>query len=87
MSDSNYRPDGSGVVMGDTKAMPDQGTGTGLTGYDPQLDGTSIDLNATNSMGSISGATGSDAPGEDCADDPTFGANAADKAEDAAEGM
>ena len=85
MSDSNYIPDGTGVVMGDRKPMPDRGTGTGMTGYMVVDDGMSIDQDATNSMGAITSATQSDAPDESPSEDPTFGPNAADKVEDAAE--
>lgn len=73
MSDSNYKPDGTGVVMGDRKAMPDKGTSTGMTGYDTHGEGVSLDQSATNTIGKITGATKSDAPGECYADDPTFG--------------
>lgn len=86
MSDSNYKPDGTGVVMGDTKPMPDRGTGVGMTGYDPQLGGMSIDVDATNSLGKITNATQSDPAAEDTVDDPTFGPAAGDAAEDKQEG-
>lgn len=85
MSDSNYKPDGTGVVMGDTKAMPDKGTSTGMTGYDTHGEGMSLDDTATNSMGKITGATKSDPMDECYADDPTFGAAKGDAEEDAAE--
>lgn len=85
MSDSNYIPDGTGVVMGDRKPMPDRGTSTGMTGYNTELDGASLDGEATNSLGSITSATKSDAPDESPSDDPTFGPNAADRMEDAQE--
>lgn len=84
MSDSNYKPDGTGVVMGDTRAMPDRGTGTGMTGFDLQDGGMSLDQSATNSMGKISGATQSDPAAECHADDPTFGPAKGDAAEDKA---
>lgn len=58
MSESNYRPDGTGVVMGDTKAMPDRGTSTGMTGFNTHND-MSIDQDATNRMGNVAD-TGSD---------------------------
>jgi hypothetical protein len=60
MSDTNYKPDGTGVVMGDKKGMPDRGTSTGWHGADPQLDGASVDTDATNSTGKITGSTKSD---------------------------
>jgi hypothetical protein len=63
MSESNYKPDGTGVVMGDTKAMPDRGTRTGMPD-NVQNDGKSFDPEATNSMGAIKG-TGSD-PMDQC---------------------
>lgn len=72
MKDCNYRPDGTGVVMGDTKAVPNKGTGTGMTGYATHND-KSIGQDATNSMGGISGATGSDAADACHNTDPTFG--------------
>jgi hypothetical protein len=71
VSESNYVP--NGMLQGDTKGMPDRGTSTGLTGEDPQLDGASIDGEATNRIGSITGATGSD-PADECkSDDQAFG--------------
>lgn len=60
MSDANYKPDGTGVVMGDTRPMPDRGTGTGMTGIPTDLGGYSINVDATNRMGGLSD-TGSDA--------------------------
>lgn len=70
MSESNYIPDGSGVVMGDTKPMPDRGTGTGMTGVNTVTDGRSLDSDAINRIGGISG-TGSDPMDMDmpCCDD------------------
>lgn len=57
VSESNYIP--SGQLQGDTKAMPDRGTGTGMNGdsYEADLNDT-----ATNRISGISGATKSDAP-------------------------
>lgn len=48
-----------GVVKGDSKAMPDKGTRTGMNGdsYDADLD-----VDATNRLGKISGSTKSDSP-------------------------
>jgi hypothetical protein len=72
MSESNYKPDGTGVVMGDRKPVPDRGTGTGMTGVKTELDGRGIGLDDINRLGGLSG-TGSD-PMEQChATDPTFG--------------
>jgi hypothetical protein len=72
MSDSNYKPDGTGVVMGDRKPVPDRGTGTGMTGVTTVTDGRSLDVDATNSLGGL-GGTDSD-PMDLChAPDPTFG--------------
>lgn len=77
MSDSNYKPDGTGVVMGDTKGMPDRGTSTGMSpGADPYLDGMSVDPEAINRIGSITADTKSDPIGESPSDDPTFGEGA-----------
>ena len=64
MSDSNYKP--SGELQGDTKAMPDRGTSTGMTGPEPVLDGMSLDQDATNYIGSIKSATQSDRGDEIC---------------------
>lgn len=79
MSDTNYKPDGTGVVMGDTKPMPDKGTGTGMTGHATHDEGMSQDQSATNSMGKISG-TDSDPMDRCYSPDPTFGKAAGDKA-------
>jgi hypothetical protein len=72
MSESNYKPDGTGVVMGDKKPVPDRGTSTGMTGIKTDLGGMSIDVDATNSMGAV-GDTGSDPMDQCYAPDPTFG--------------
>jgi hypothetical protein len=85
MSESNYKPDGTGVVMGDRKPVPDRGTSTGMTGIKTDTGGYSIDVDATNSLGKMSG-TGSDPMDECYADDPTFGPAPGDRAEDAKEG-
>lgn len=77
MSDTNNRPLPDGSLRGDTKSMPDRGTSTGM-GDNAQTEGMSLDLDATNSMGSIRSATQSDAPGESPSDDPTFGARGSD---------
>lgn len=55
MSESNYRP--SGELQGDTKAMPNRGTKTGMNGdtYGADLSG-----DATNRIGSIKSNTKSD---------------------------
>ncbi len=84
MSESNYIP--SGELQGDTKAMPDRGTTTGMSGQPTDFGGMSIDPDATNSQGSITGATKSDPMGECFSDDPTFGPAPGDAAEDKAEG-
>lgn len=47
------RPDDSGVVRGDSGAMPDRGTKTGMNG---DTYGADLSTNATNRQGSISGA-------------------------------
>lgn len=70
MKDSNYIPDGTGVVMGDTKPMPDRGTTTGMTGVSTELDGMSLGLDAINRMGSATG-TDSDPMEQDKASDPS----------------
>ena len=66
MSESNYKP--SGELQGDTKAMPDRGTSTGMTGLDTHSEGMSLDQDATNAMGGIKSATQSDRGGEICCD-------------------
>lgn len=48
---------------GDSKAMPDKGTGTGLNG---DTYGADLSVGATNSMGQISSATMSQAAMENC---------------------
>ena len=53
------RPDGSGVVQGDSAAMPDRGTKTGLNG---DTYGADISPDAINRQGGITGATKSHAP-------------------------
>lgn len=73
MKDTNYKPDGKGVVMGDTRGLPDRGTSTGWHGADPMLGGASTDPDATNSMGSIKGATRSDPFEDGSPEDPAFG--------------
>lgn len=60
MKDCNYKPDGTGVVMGDKKGMPDRGTETGWHGADPKLDGQGTGGDETNSQGGIGGSTKSD---------------------------
>lgn len=70
MKDCNYRP--SGDLQGDTKAMPDKGTRTGMN-PGTKNDGMSLDADSTNSLGKITGSTKSDAPGESFPADPTFG--------------
>lgn len=59
-SKEQYTPaNDSGVVRGDSKAMPDRGTGTGMTGLPTFSDGRGFGSDDTNSMGSV-GDTGSD---------------------------
>lgn len=84
-ADSRYVPDGTGVVMGDTGAMPDRGTSTGMTGIMTETDGRSLDPDATNSLGRLTG-TGSDPAAECYPDDPAFGPAPGDREEDAGEG-
>lgn len=52
-----YKP--SGELQGDSKAIPDRGTGTGVT----DSYGADLSADATNRLGSIRGMTGSD-PGD-----------------------
>ena len=55
MKDSNYIP--SGDLQGDTKAMPDRGTSTGMNGDTYEAD---LAPDATNRIVGISGSTKSD---------------------------
>ena len=55
MKECNYKP--SGELQGDTKAMPDRGTRTGMNG---DTYGAALDQGATNSRGGLGGATKSD---------------------------
>lgn len=57
MSDTNYKP--SGDLQGDTKAMPDRGTKTGMNG---DTYGANCSPDATNRHGGMGGATKSDDP-------------------------
>lgn len=57
MSETNYRPNGE--LQGDTKAMPNRGTKTGLNG---DTYGADLSPDATNRNGSMGGATKSDDP-------------------------
>jgi hypothetical protein len=59
MSESNYKPRGNGVVQGDEGDLPNRGTGTGMVGHGAPY-GASIDAHATNGLGSIHDACGSD---------------------------
>lgn len=49
MKDCNYKP--TGDLQGDTKAMPDRGTTTGLNG---DTYGADLSQDATNRQGSVS---------------------------------
>lgn len=51
------RPDGTGVVQGDTKAMPDRGTSIGMNGDNYEAD---LSQSAINRQGGIKSATRSD---------------------------
>lgn len=53
-SDNEYTPNGQ--LQGDTSPMPDRGTSTGVS----DSYGADLSEDATNSMGSITGATKSD---------------------------
>lgn len=80
MNDDKYIP--SGKLMGDTSPMPDRGTGVGMAG---DSYGADLSQDATNRMGSITGAAKSDPMGE-CYPEATAGSGNGDKAEDAKEG-
>lgn len=63
MSETNNRPPRpNDTVRGDTKAMPDRGTSSGMNG---DSYGADLSQGATNSMGSIKGSTKSD-PMDEC---------------------
>lgn len=55
------RPDGSGVVQGDSHALPDRGTQTGCQG-DCSDYGANVAPSAINRLGSIKRSSQSDAP-------------------------
>lgn len=55
------RPDGSGVVQGDSGAMPDRGTRTGFVSGDTTL-GADTSADAINRQGGMKSHTGSHAP-------------------------
>lgn len=82
MSDTNNRPPHDNfTVRGDTKAMPDKGTSTGMNG---DSYGAALGQDATNRMGAINGKSD---PMDECySDDPSFGPAPGDAAEDRAEG-
>lgn len=61
MGKFNERPDGTGVVQGDSRPMPDRGTGTGFNG---DTYGADVSPEATNRQGRITGATQSHAAGD-----------------------
>lgn len=84
MSESNYRP--SGELQGDARAMPDRGNGTGMSGQPTDMGGMSINPDATNSIGSMTGDCKSDPMDECCVNDPTFGPAPGDSEEDKKEG-
>lgn len=52
--ESNYRPNGH--LQGDNRPMPDRGTGTG-TNENSQTLGMSIEQDAVNRLGRVSGAS------------------------------
>lgn len=62
--DTSYN---DGNVKGDKKPLPDKGTATGSNG---DAYGADLSVDATNSMGQISGDTKSDAPFDNLPDNP-----------------
>lgn len=54
MTEKCRRPNGE--LQGDAKSMPDCGTGTGMT-PNQQTDGFSLDVDATNRAGRVSGGS------------------------------
>lgn len=85
MSDTNNRPNADGSLRGDTKALPERGSMTGTTGFDMQLDGASLDPDATNRLGAIGRQTRSDPAGEDRAEDDPVPPGGHDLADDDAD--
>lgn len=79
-SSDKYIP--SGQLQGDTAAMPDRGTGTGMNG---DSYGADLSPEALNRMGSITGSSKSD-PMQECEPAATAGSDNGDAAEDAKEG-
>ena len=57
MSESNYKP--TGELQGDTRAIPDRGSNTGMPD-NAVTDGASLDMDAINRMGAIGRQTRSD---------------------------
>lgn len=82
MSDTNNRPNQDASLRGDTKPMPDRGSMTGTTGYDMNLDGASLDMDATNRLGAIGRQTVSDKAGEGRSDDDPAPPSGHDLADD-----
>lgn len=72
MTDDNYRPDGTGVVMGDRKPMPDRGTATGFTGFNVEDQGRDLSVDATNVQETISPAADSNPMQQHVTDDPAI---------------
>ena len=61
MGKTHPRPDGGDFVRGDTKPMPDRGTGTGFNG---DSYGASVKPDAINRQGGMGNAAKSDSPDE-----------------------
>lgn len=74
MSDTNNRPLKDASLRGDTKAMPDRGTATGMDPGAPIWSVENADINfdvdATNRLGSVNGK--SDAWDHDAPSDPAL---------------
>ena len=75
-------PDGTGVVQGDSKAMPYMGTETGMNG---DSYGADLSMDAENGMGNITRYTQSDPLDETFANEEGEG-SAAEEAADKKEG-
>lgn len=56
--DQFYKP--SGDLQGDTRAMPNRGTSTGMTGHATHADGMGLGGDDVNRLGGMGGATKSD---------------------------
>lgn len=59
-------PRPNGELQGDSRPIPNRGTGTGMSGHDTKLDGHGIGTDDTNRIGGIKRHTKSDPADESC---------------------